>query len=66
MRTWPLSGHRRSEWGVSAVLRPYLPLMDEKKRERFKYAFAMGFEDYRTEIGIEFKFRRFFALAEKR
>jgi len=40
--------------------------MDEKKRERFKYAFAMGFEDYRTEIGIEFKFRRFFALAEKR
>jgi trans-aconitate 2-methyltransferase len=54
------------EWGVSAALRPYLQLMDGKRRERFKYAFAMGFENYRTEKGIEFKFRRLFALAEKK
>lgn len=53
------------EWGVSAALRPYLSLLDEKKQERFKYAFAMGFENYRTEKGIEFGFRRLFAFAEK-
>ncbi|MDA8339086.1 MAG: hypothetical protein M0Z70_07290, partial [Nitrospiraceae bacterium] len=54
------------EWGVSAALRPYLALLNEKKQERFKYAFAMGFENYRTEKGIEFNFRRLFAFAEKK
>ncbi|MBI5074267.1 MAG: methyltransferase domain-containing protein [Nitrospirae bacterium] len=54
------------DWGESAALRPYLPLMNEEKQERFKYAFAMNFENYRTERGIEFEFRRLFALAEKR
>ena len=53
------------EWGESAALRPYLALLNEKKQERFKYAFAMGFENYRTENGIEFDFRRLFALAGK-
>lgn len=54
------------QWGTSAALRPYLPLMDEEKQERFKYAFAMGFENYRTEKGIEFMFRRLFAFGEKK
>ncbi|MDA8340156.1 MAG: methyltransferase domain-containing protein [Nitrospiraceae bacterium] len=53
------------DWGVSAALRPYLALLNERKQERFKYAFAMGFENYRTEKGIEFNFRRLFAIAEK-
>jgi trans-aconitate 2-methyltransferase len=53
-------------WGVSAALRPYLAPLPEKKQERFKYAFAMGFENYRTERGIEFNFRRLFAFGEKR
>jgi len=52
-------------WGVSAALRPYLAPLSDKKQERFKYAFAMGFENYRTEKGIEFSFRRLFAFAEK-
>lgn len=53
------------DWGVSAGLRPFLALLNENKQERFKYAFAMGFESYRTEKGIEFPFRRLFAFAEK-
>ncbi|MBI5409159.1 MAG: methyltransferase domain-containing protein [Nitrospirae bacterium] len=53
------------EWGVSAGLRPFLAPLSKKKQERFKYAFAMGFENYRTEKGIEFSFRRLFAFAEK-
>ncbi len=53
------------EWGVSAALRPFLAHLPENKHERFKYAFAMGFENYRTEKGIEFSFRRLFAFAEK-
>ncbi|MBI5213865.1 MAG: methyltransferase domain-containing protein [Nitrospirae bacterium] len=53
------------EWGESAALRPYLELLNEKKQDQFKYAFAMGFENYRTEKGIEFKFKRLFAFAEK-
>ena len=53
------------DWGVSAALRPFLAILPENKQERFKYAFAMGFENYRTEKGIEFDFRRLFALAEK-
>lgn len=52
-------------WGESAGLRPFLAPLNEKKQERFKYAFAMGFENYRTEKGIEFPFRRLFAFAEK-
>ncbi|MDI6728924.1 MAG: methyltransferase domain-containing protein [Thermodesulfovibrionales bacterium] len=54
------------EWGVSAALRPFLTHLPENKQERFKYAFAMGFENYRTEKGIEFNFRRLFAFAEKK
>jgi trans-aconitate 2-methyltransferase len=53
------------EWGVSAGLRPFLAPLNEKKQERFKYAFAMGFENYRTEKGIEFPFRRLFVFGEK-
>ncbi|HAK89990.1 MAG: hypothetical protein A2X55_05065 [Nitrospirae bacterium GWB2_47_37] len=53
------------EWGESAALRPYLFPLSERMREQFKYAFAMGFENYRTERGIEFGFRRLFALGEK-
>ncbi|TAL27350.1 MAG: class I SAM-dependent methyltransferase [Nitrospirae bacterium] len=53
------------DWGVSAGLRPFLALLNEKKQERFKYAFAMGFENYRTEKGIEFSFKRLFAFGEK-
>lgn len=53
-------------WGVSAGLRPFLAPLSKNKQERFKYAFAMGFENYRTEKGIEFGFRRLFAFAEKR
>lgn len=52
-------------WGVSAGLRPFLAPLSKKKQERFKYAFAMGFESYRSEKGIEFSFKRMFALAEK-
>lgn len=52
-------------WGVAAGLRPFLDPLNESSRERFKYAFAMGFENYRTGKGIEFSFRRLFALAEK-
>jgi trans-aconitate methyltransferase len=53
------------EWGTSAGLRPFLAPLSKKKQERFKYAFAMGFENYRTQRGIEFGFRRLFVLAEK-
>lgn len=53
------------EWGVSAALRPFLTPLSKKKQERFKYAFAMGFENYRTEKGIEFSFKRLFAFGEK-
>jgi trans-aconitate 2-methyltransferase len=52
-------------WGISAALRPYLAPLPERKQERFKYTFAMGFENYRTKKGIEFNFRRLFAFAEK-
>ena len=52
-------------WGESAGIRPFLVPLTEKKQERFKYAFAMGFESYRTERGIEFSFRRLFAFGEK-
>jgi trans-aconitate 2-methyltransferase len=52
-------------WAASAGLRPYLARLSEKSQERLKYAFAMGFENYRTDKGIEFGFRRLFALGEK-
>ncbi|MEW6584312.1 MAG: methyltransferase domain-containing protein [Nitrospirota bacterium] len=52
-------------WAASAGVRPFLARLPEKKQERFKYAFAMGFENYRTEKGIEFDFRRLFAFGEK-
>ena len=51
---------------IELALRPFLALLNEKKQERLKYAFAIGFENYRTEKGIEFGFRRLFALAEKK
>jgi trans-aconitate 2-methyltransferase len=52
-------------WAASAGLRPYLARLSGKSQERLKYAFAMGFESYRTDKGIEFGFRRLFALGEK-
>lgn len=52
-------------WGESAGLRPFLAPLSGKKQERFKYAFAMGFENYKTAKGIEFGFRRLFALGKK-
>ncbi len=53
------------DWWSSAGLRPYLELLPEKEQKYFKYAFAMSFENNRTERGIEFNFRRLFAFAEK-
>lgn len=52
-------------WGESAGLRPFLAPLTSAKQERFKYAFAMGFENYRTDKGIEFGFKRLFASGEK-
>lgn len=52
-------------WWASAGLRPYLEPLPEKEREYFRYAFAMGFENNRTDKVIEFGFRRLFALARK-
>ncbi len=54
------------EWWASAGIMPYLAALPEKEQEYFKYAFAMSFENNRTERGIEFNFRRLFAFAEKR
>jgi trans-aconitate 2-methyltransferase len=53
------------DWWASAGLRPFLEPLSEKEKEYFKYAFAMSFENNRTEKGIEFDFRRLFAFAEK-
>jgi trans-aconitate 2-methyltransferase len=53
------------DWGVSAGLRPFLAPLSVKKQDWFKYAFAMGFESYRAEKGIEFGFKRLFAFGEK-
>ncbi|GBD95665.1 MAG TPA: hypothetical protein ENG83_05990 [Nitrospirae bacterium] len=52
-------------WWCSAGLRPFLERLPEKEQEHFKYAFAMNFENNRTDRGIEFGFRRLFAFAEK-
>ena len=53
------------DWWSSAGLRPYLSMLPEKEQEFFKYAFAMQFENNRAVRGIEFNFRRLFALAGK-
>ncbi len=52
-------------WWSSAGLRPYLAALPEGAQQHFKEAFAEGFERNRTDKGIEFNFRRLFALAEK-
>jgi len=52
-------------WWSSAGLRPYLAALPVNGEHYFKEAFAQGFEKSRTEQGIEFKFRRLFALAKK-
>jgi len=52
-------------WWSSAGLRPYLAALPEGAQEHFKEAFAEGFENNRTDKGIEFTFRRLFAFAEK-
>ncbi|MDA8174903.1 MAG: methyltransferase domain-containing protein [Nitrospiraceae bacterium] len=54
------------DWWSSAGLRPYLAMLPEAEQARFKYAFAMEFENNRTANGIELDFRRLFAFAEKR
>ncbi len=53
------------DWLASAGLRPYLDLLPGREQEYFKYAFAMSFENNRTDRGIEFDFRRLFASARK-
>jgi len=53
------------DWLASAGLRPYLELLPGREQEYFKYAFAMSFENNRTDRGIEFDFRRLFASAKK-
>jgi trans-aconitate methyltransferase len=53
------------DWWEWAGLRPYLAPLNETQRECFRYAFAMRFESNRFENGIEFGFRRLFALARK-
>ncbi len=53
------------DWWTSAGLRPYLAALPEPGQEHFKSAFGEGFEKKRTGNGIEFKFRRLFAFAEK-
>ncbi len=52
-------------WLLSTGLRPYLARLPEREQERFKYAFAMRFEDQRTDRGIEVMLRRLFAIAKK-
>ncbi|HDO23334.1 MAG TPA: methyltransferase domain-containing protein [Nitrospirae bacterium] len=53
------------DWWASAGLRPYLDPLSERQREYFQYAFAMSFENNRTENGIKLNFRRLFAFAGK-
>ena len=52
-------------WWSSAGLIPFLEQLPERERKYFKYAFAMNFENNRTDKGIEFNFRRLFAFGEK-
>lgn len=53
------------DWCASSGLRPYLSMLPEKEQEYFKNAFAMQFGNNRTGRGIEFNFKRLFALANK-
>ena len=53
------------DWWSSAGLRPYLAALPEGAQDHFKEAFAEGFENNRTDEGIEFTFKRLFAFAEK-
>ncbi len=53
------------DWWTSAGLRPYLEMLHPREQEYFKYAFAMNYENNRTEKGIEFGFRRLFTFAVK-
>lgn len=53
-------------WWSSAGLRPYLAALPEGAQEHFKDAFAEGFENNRTDKGVEFNFRRLFAFADKK
>lgn len=59
------SAHGVFDWWASAGLRPLLALLKDREKEYFKYSFTMNFEKNRTDKGIEFKFRRIFAFAEK-
>ena len=52
-------------WWSSAGLIPFLEQLPERERKYFKYAFAMNFENNRTDKDIEFNFRRLFAFGEK-
>jgi len=53
-----------TDWWSPALI-PFMEPLDEKSRERFRYAFAMNSEKYRAEKGIEFKLNRIFAFGEK-
>jgi len=52
-------------WLSATGLRPYLARLPEPEQERFRYAFAMRFENDRTPEGIEVTLRRLLALARK-
>ena len=52
-------------WWSSAGLIPFIERLPLRRRDAFKYSFAMNFENNRTDKGIEFNFRRLFAFAEK-
>jgi trans-aconitate 2-methyltransferase len=53
------------DWWASAGLRPFLDKLPQKERDSFEYSIAMGFEDTRTEKGLEFDFKRLFAFGLK-
>ena len=53
------------DWWASAGLKPYLAAIPEEDHERLKEAFARQCEQSRTARGIEFDYRRVFALATK-
>jgi trans-aconitate 2-methyltransferase len=49
----------------SLGLSPYMEQLPEREQERFKYAFAMNSEHYRSNGIIEFGMNRLFAFGEK-
>lgn len=53
-----------ADWWSPALI-PFMEPLDEKSRERFRYAFSMNSEKYRNEKGIEFTLNRIFAFGEK-